>query len=359
MRSVPRRILIVRPSAFGDVCRTVPLLWSLRKSFPKAVIDWVVEDRWSPAISDHPAIDGVVKFPKREFKACWRNPRIAWRTLQWFLRLSRGRYDLVIDAQGLARSGLMSWMTRSKVRVGDRAGREFSWLAANHRVTLPQGLHVVDGMLRLVSEVGVVAIADMRLVAPSVSVEWWREESTRRGINGPFAVLATTNGWKGKRWIDARWGDLMRSVAPDLVRNGIQDVIWIGAGGEEGQVADAVAGASTIEELRFHNLVGLTTVGATMAVIQNASLLIGLDSAPTHLAVGLGVPFVALYGATRPTTDGPYQGQAWCIHGGHGEDLARHDHRDPAMGRKLMERISVDDVASLVRKRLSGGRSRE
>ncbi|MEY4787074.1 MAG: hypothetical protein RL692_968, partial [Planctomycetota bacterium] len=131
MRTVPRRILIVRPSAFGDVCRTVPLLWSLRKTFPKAVIDWVVEDRWSPAIQEHPAIDGVVKFPKREFRSCWRNPKTAIKTIQWFWRLRRGRYDLVIDAQGLARSGLMSLVTGAKVRVANRSGREFSWIAAN------------------------------------------------------------------------------------------------------------------------------------------------------------------------------------------------------------------------------------
>ena len=123
MRTVPRRILIVRPSAFGDVCRTVPLLWSLRKTFPKAVIDWVVEDRWSPAIQEHPAIDGVVKFPKREFRSCWRNPKTAIKTIQWFWRLRRGRYDLVIDAQGLARSGLMSLVTGAKVRVANRSGR--------------------------------------------------------------------------------------------------------------------------------------------------------------------------------------------------------------------------------------------
>ena len=92
-----------------------------------------------------------------------------------------------------------------------------------------------------------------------------------------------------------------------------------------------------------------------MAVIQNASLVIALDSAPTHLAVGFGVPFVALYGASQPSTDGPYQSQMWCAHGGRGEELGRHDHRDPQKGREMMARITTEEVVALVRKRIHGG----
>ncbi|MFZ4643499.1 MAG: glycosyltransferase family 9 protein [Phycisphaerales bacterium] len=355
MRTVPRRILIVRPSAFGDVCRTVPLLWSLRKTFPKAVIDWVVEDRWSPAIQEHPAIDGVVKFPKREFRSCWRNPKTAIKTIQWFWRLRRGRYDLVIDAQGLARSGLMSLVTGAKVRVANRSGREFSWIAANRRVNRVAGSHVVDAMLQLVAEVGVIPIADMRLVTPSTELVWWRDETARRNIVGPFVVIAAGNGWEGKRWVAQRWSELLRAVADDFVKRGIQDVVWIGAPGEEAQVAELCNEASSIARLRSHNLAGLTTVGGTMAVIQNASLVIALDSAPAHLAVGFGVPLVALYGASQPSIDGPYQSQMWCAHGGRGEELGRHDHRDPQKGREMMERITTEEVVALVRKRLQGG----
>ena len=355
MRTVPRRILIVRPSAFGDVCRTVPLLWSLRKTFPKAVIDWIVEDVWSPAISEHPALDGVIKFPKREFRDCWRSQRIALKKIRWFLRLRRGRYDLVIDAQGLARSGLMSWITAAKVRVADRSGREFSWLAATKRVTRVDGSHVVDAMLRLVAEVGVLPITDMRLIAPSADLDWWREESVRRGITGPFVVLATTNGWEGKRWVAGRWGELMREVVGDFARCAIQDVVLIGAPGEEDQVTELFQDVSKIPLLHVHNLVGSTTVGGTMAVIQSASLVVALDSAPAHLAVGFGVPLVALYGATQPAVDGPYQAQAWCLHGGRGEELGRHDYRDPRKGCQMMERITTQEVVELVRKRLDGG----
>ncbi len=352
MRTVPRRILIVRPSAFGDVCRTVPLLWSLRAAFPNSVIDWVVEDVWAPAIREHPALNGVIQFPKREFRACWRDLPTAWKTLQWFFQLRRSKYDVVIDAQGLARSGLMSWITGAPVRVGNRAGREFSWLAANRRVVTPKGTHVVDAMLQLVREVGAESVANMGLVVPAADRQWWSEEMERRRIGGAFAAIAITNGWEGKRWIEDRWEELLAALADDFLAKGIRDLVWIGAPGEERQVEAVVGRVSLDARLRSHNMVGKTSVGSTMAIIQRASLVVGLDSAPTHLAVGLGVPFVALYGATQPAKDGPYQLQSWCIHGGRGTDSRSHDYRDPQKGRKMMERISVEEVAALIRKRL-------
>jgi ADP-heptose:LPS heptosyltransferase len=92
-----------------------------------------------------------------------------------------------------------------------------------------------------------------------------------------------------------------------------------------------------------------------MAVIQNASLVIALDSAPVHVAVGFGVRFVVLYGTTQPSSDGPYKGEMWCVHGGRGKELGKHDYRDSRKGLEMMKRISTEEVVALVRKRLQDG----
>ena len=63
----PSRILVVRPSALGDVCRTVPVVASLRAAFPDARIDWVVQDSFAAAVAAHPAVDEVVAFPRARF----------------------------------------------------------------------------------------------------------------------------------------------------------------------------------------------------------------------------------------------------------------------------------------------------
>jgi len=352
MRSPPRRILIVRPSALGDVCRTVPLAWSLRGAFPKASIDWVVEDRWIGAVQGHPAVDRIVAFPKRVIRRWWRSVPAFIQTLRWFRELRRGRYDLVIDAQGLARSGLMSLATGARTRVGHERSREFAWLAANRRVARRPDSHVVDAMLALVGAAGAPTHADMRLVVSDEAVREWQAIRERESIGSRMVLLATTNQWLGKRWQDARWAALMRETRAAFRAAGIDDVVLTGARGEQSQAAPIVQSLREIAGLRVHDTVGQLSVAATMAAVRDAVLLIGLDSAPIHMAVGLGTPFVGLYGATRPWVDGPYGGIEWCVHGGAGLQLDPHEHRNPERGAAVMERIGVDAVAQLVHRRL-------
>ncbi len=352
MRSPPRRILIVRPSALGDVCRTVPIAWSLREAFPKASVDWVVEDRWMGAVQGHPAVDRVIAFPKRDFRRWWRSIPVAVRTVQWFTKLRRGRYDLVIDAQGLARSGLMALVTGARTRVGHQGSREFAWLGANRRVPRRPDSHVVDAMLELVAAVGAPARADMRLDVSVAGKREWQAASERASIGPRMLVLATTNGWAGKRWPNARYAALLHAVSAQLLASGIRDVLLTGAPGEEPQTAPIAELLRQIGGFRIHDMAGQLSVAATVAAVHDAALLIGLDSAPIHMAAGLGTPFVGLYGATRPWIDGPYGGAEWCVHGGAGMQLDEHEHRDAVRGAAVMERISVEAVATLVQRRL-------
>ena len=352
MRSPPRRILIVRPSALGDVCRTVPLAWSLREAFPKATLDWVVEDRWVGAVQGHPAVDRIIGFPKGDFRSWWRSVPTAVQALQWMTKLRRGRYDLVIDAQGLARSGLMTLVTGARTRVGHRGSREFAWIGSNRLVGKRRESHVVDAMLDLVAAVGAPMRADMRLEVSAAGTREWQAAAERASLRPRMLLLATTNGWLGKRWVDERWTELLHRTRSELLASGIHDVVLTGAPGEEPQTAPIAESLRQVAGLRVHDFAGQLSVAATVAAVRAATLLIGLDSAPIHMAVGLGTPFVGLYGATRPWIDGPYGGAAWCVHGGAGMQLDAHEHRHAARGAAVMERISVDAVAGLVRRRL-------
>ena len=147
----PERILIVRPSALGDVCRSVPVLASLRRAYPEARIDWLVRDTYAPAIAAHPALDKTIEFPRARFSRWWRSPRVALELVGWLRDLHRRRYDLVIDCQGLGRSGLFTWATRARRRVGFRGARELAWLGYTVRHPRPESDHTVDAMLSLIA----------------------------------------------------------------------------------------------------------------------------------------------------------------------------------------------------------------
>src|SRR6266550_79225 len=100
MPNDPERILIVRPSALGDVCRTVPVLASLKQGFPNAAIDWLVQDSFADAVRAHPDLNAVIEFPRTRFAAWWR-PSVAADVARWLHGLGRAKYDLVLDCQGL------------------------------------------------------------------------------------------------------------------------------------------------------------------------------------------------------------------------------------------------------------------
>ena len=152
----------MRPSALGDVCRTVPVLASLRKWKPDARIDWVVNEAYSGAVQAHPALDEVVAFPRGRFDSWWWNPSVAMQVRRWLGELRHRNYDLVIDCQSLGRSGAIAWATRASRRVGFAGAREFAWLGYNVKHPLP-GLHTVDQMLSLLEAEGIEPVRDMTL----------------------------------------------------------------------------------------------------------------------------------------------------------------------------------------------------
>jgi lipopolysaccharide heptosyltransferase I len=327
----PQRILIVRPSALGDVCRTVPILATLRRAFPHAAIDWLVQSEFAPAIAAHPALRAPVLFPRREFGRWWRSPAAAAAVRRWFAGLRRNGYDLVFDCQGLGRSGLFAWMTRAPRRVGLRTAREFGWLGCNARHRPPAGcVHAVDLMMSLLVAEGLEPVYDMRLYAPPGDLAWWEEERPRLAGGGPYAVLAPTSRWESKRWPAAGWIEL----APALRRRGFERVVLVGAPGERGQVepiASAAEGAA--------DLAGRLTLGQTMAVIAGSGLLVANDSAPLHMAVGFGRPCVGLFGPTDPARVGPYGGAESVV-----QAPRRGDFKDRRLGDAIMRLIDPQAV---------------
>ncbi len=292
----PSRILIVRPSALGDVCRTVPILATLRRAWPEAAIDWLVQADFSAAIACHPDLNEAVRFPRREFGRWWRNPSTAAALARWLADLRRRRYDLVLDCQGLGRSGLFTWLTRAPRRVGHRRARELGWLGCNVRHPCT-AVHTVERMMSLLTAEGLDPVYDMRLYAADDDLAWWAAQPGHG--EGPYAVLAPTSRWPSKRWPQSNWVSL---IAP-LRERGFERVILIGAPSERDQVARIVGDGP---EPMILDLVGRTDVGRILAIIAGAGLVIANDSAPLHVAVGFDRPCVGLYGPTDPARVGPW-----------------------------------------------------
>ena len=341
--STPLRILLIRPSALGDVARSVPVLVSLRSAYPEAKISWLLQDGFEDVVRTHPALSAIVPFPRKQL-ARWWTPR-GLRDSFAFLNSLRGKFDLVVDAQGLFRSGLFAWSTRAPRRIGFRDAKECAAIFYNERIrneATESNRHAVQRMLSLLEGASIPTVRDSRLYTPPDAQERWSDFARREGISGRTALLATTSRWASKDWPRSHW----RSLAEALLARGYERILFTGTASERAQVAAAMPeGRARLSSI---DLAGRTDLGMTMAAIQSSALVISNDSAALHIAAGLQRPLLSLFGPTDPRESAPFQRQASVVQSRlAAEFLALGGHyRDRKIGDKIMQGIEVHDVLS-------------
>jgi heptosyltransferase-1 len=159
----PRQVLVIKPSSLGDVVHTLPAVACIKRHFPQAPLRWLVNPEWAPLLQGNPHVDEVVLFPRAEF----RGVRALTRFLPWSRRFGQQyEADLVLDFQGLLRSGIVSRSARRQcggrvVGLGD--AREGAGLFYDDTADVRSRLHAVDRYLALVEHLG---------IAPSQPLEW-------------------------------------------------------------------------------------------------------------------------------------------------------------------------------------------
>ncbi len=337
----PQRILLIRPSALGDVCRTVPVLSSLKQTFPDALIDWVVNDAFMDAIRAHPDLNRAIAFHRQRLARWWCHPGVALELRRFLQGLKRTRYDLVLDCQGLGRSGFITWMTRAPYRIGDADAREGAGLGYTEKVDTSAISHDVDRMLALLPACGAGIHHDMQLHVPEDARSTWKEDSVCNAVSGsPFAVLAPASRWHTKAWPTSRWAQLVDR----LLKDRCEHVLIVGSADERDEAA-AVRSAVTSDLGRVHDVSGSSSIGVLMAMIEEAAITVSNDSAPLHMAVGLGGRCVGLYGPTDPSKVGPYGLDDRVVQV---ELDAPVHYRDRSLGDSIMRRITVDQVVERV-----------
>lgn len=288
----PAHILIIKPSAIGDVVHTLPILNLLRRRWPEARIDWLVTPACANLLHGHPQLNEVILFDRRYFANWWCNPRVGWHFYQWVRSLRRRRFDLVIDLQGLFRSGWLAWCTGAATRLGFANARELGWVFYNHRVHLPPGEHhAVERYLKLIAALG----CPLEPVEFPLATTDADRQAVQRMLahERPFAVLLPGTNWSTKRWPIRNFAALVRPLERDF---GLETVV---AGGpDDVELARQIPGAL--------NLAGQTSLRQLTALLERADLVIANDSGPMHIAAALGRPLVALFGPTNPVRTGPF-----------------------------------------------------
>ena len=157
-----RRILLIKPSALGDVVHALPVVATLKRRYPEIPLDWLIEEEAAPLVEGHPAVAEFVVSGRRRWQRQSRRPATvpgALREILAFARTIRRRYDAVLDLQGLLKSALYVLAAHAPIRVGLADGREGATWVLTHRVPVPpQPFHAVERYLALAEAVDAASV---------------------------------------------------------------------------------------------------------------------------------------------------------------------------------------------------------
>ena len=277
------KVLLVKMSSLGDVVHTLPAVRDAVRQ--GAHIDWVVEEAYEPVAALARGVDAILPVAIRRWR---RQPLRAVSEIRAACRrLRRGRYDLVLDAQGLIKSALVGLLAKGTVHAGfDRASvrERVATLAYRRRVHVPRHAHAATRL--------------RELVAPALGYEVPNGKPRFDIANGrttrDHAVLLHGAAWSTKLWPEDHWIDVAKRAAADGLT---PTLLWQGAleRARAERIADAEPRAEVCERMDLTGAIDL--LGASR-------LVVGVDTGLAHLGAAMGRPTVMLFGPTDSARTG-------------------------------------------------------
>ncbi len=295
------KILILKPSSLGDVVHALPVLRLLKLHWPQSRIHWWLDVNLAPLLEKDADLAGLFRFQRKRWAAPHR-----WAEIAASLRtMRRERFDLAIDLQGLARSGMFAWLANCGLTVGLDNLREGSREGARalYDLTPPRAspqTHAVDRYLAVLPVLGVPVHWDFEWLpvrpeaARAVREKWGADGGEARWI-----VLLPGGRWDNKRWPAPYFAAVVQQLqdVPDL------RFVVLGSK-DERALGETIAAAAPGRAL---NLAGSTTLDEMLEWIRLSRLTITNDTGPMHVAAAMNRPVIAVFGPTNPWNTGPYR----------------------------------------------------
>ncbi|MGB7194492.1 MAG: lipopolysaccharide heptosyltransferase I [Collimonas pratensis] len=301
-------ILIVRVSSLGDVVHNMPMVSDIRRHFPTANIDWVVEEGYTRLVRMNPDVRRIIPIALRRWRRSLLSAATRAEIAKFRKQLKQNTYDVVFDTQGLLKTSVVMRMARlapNGRRIGLANATEGSGYEPLSRIfhtkSIKVGLHT-HAVLRA-REVAAQALgysadgaADFNLrpvaMKPADLPAWLPAV--------PYAVFFHGTARAAKQWSNANWV----RIAALLAERGLLVLLPWGSAAEKSnaeQLASQMSNARVLPKLPLIEAVLLA---------QRAALVIGVDTGLTHIAAAFNRPTIELYcDSPRWKTEGNWSPQ--------------------------------------------------
>lgn len=279
------RICIVKLSAMGDIIHAMAVLQFIKKKFPDSRIDWVVEKSFSAVLENNPHIDNILPVNLKGIK---KNKFEIFNQIKLISHYGKNNYDMVIDAQGLIKSAIVSKIIGNRVVGSFIAGfdkdstREgiASWFY-DKKVFIPYDENVIDRNIKLVSKTLNFQITKQDILEKKPFLFF----NSPKIIDGEYIVFVVGASKENKIYPKEKFLELAQRLDQKIV------VVW----GNEEEKETALWLSDNCE---FINMAPKTDLDGLKSIIANSKLVIGGDTGPTHMAWGLNVPSITIFGNT-------------------------------------------------------------
>ncbi|MDA3834843.1 MAG: glycosyltransferase family 9 protein [Spirochaetales bacterium] len=287
-----KKILIIKPSALGDIVHALPFLAAIKRTYPNCEVHWVVARGLHTFLEGHSLIHKLWIFEKKRWGKLGNvlqtvlDLRCLWRDLH------AERFDVSVDLSGLLRSGLLTVAAGAKRKCGFSDAGEGSSFFYNDTVVGGEQIHALDRYLKLATHLGCASYPVEYPLAPLGDPPALMAQLPER-----FAVFAPSAGKPANRWPAERFGQLAKrlKIPVVVVASEAEKVVAEEAVKASGNSMISVAGQTSLKELT-------TLIGRAQFFVTN-------DTGPMHIAAAQGVPVVALFGPANPVRTGPYGAQ--------------------------------------------------
>ncbi len=295
-----QRILLVKTSSLGDVIHNCPVVADIRRHFPDALIDWVVEESFADIPRLHSGVNQVYTVAFRRWRKQILNPQI-WSEIKHFKQIiAQQQYDAVIDSQGLLKSALITWLAN-----GTKYGYDKQSIREAIASRFYDNTYAISYQQHAVTRNRTLVALSLGYAPPSNAPDYGLQAKSDLSflLKKPFIIALHGTSRDSKLWPIEHWIELGKTL-----KNQQLNLLLPWSNSAELSRAEQIA--NTLENVVVLPKLSITELAS---VISQAKAAIGVDTGLSHLAAALNIPTIALYTDTNPALTGVMGSQAFTV----------------------------------------------
>lgn len=335
----PKNICVLRLSAIGDICHTLPVVRAIQSQWPETKITWIIGKIEYSLIKDIPNINFIIFNKKNGFK----------EYLKIRSQLNDINFDVLLHMQMSLRASLVSLMVKSKIKLGfDRVrAKDGQWIFTNKKIEHKSNQHVIDSLFGFNESLGI----KRHQLEWNIPISESEQDSAKRllGNISNYIIISPCSSKAYRNWHAQGYA----AIADYIKEKYHFDVVLTGGNSDiEQQYANDIISATTHKPL---NLIAKTNLKELLSIINDAVCMISPDSGPAHMATTVNTPVIGLYATTNPDRARPYLSSDWVVNRYPNAIYKKHHKQveDMPWGARVrdewaMTLITINDVEKMV-----------